>query len=346
MKAFFAAMVVAVALSLATAHGAPAQSYEEGIVEAACLVLDEIMAIPVAAIPASLLADAQGIAIVPNLIKGGFVVGVRHGRGVLVVRDETGRWKAPVFVTLTGGSVGWQIGLQATDIVLVFKTRSSVLNLMRGKFTLGVDAAAAAGPVGREASAGTDLTMKAEIYSYSRSRGLFAGLALDGSALQIDPRANSAYYGSALAPLNQSGTPIDLPASANKLLAKVAQYTGTTVSSTAPAPFGAPARGQSATDAQVIRRQLADASRQLDVLLDEAWKRYLALPPETYIEGQEPPVASLSQALVRFDNVAKTPHYLALAQRPEFRTTHELLRKYVNIQTQRAATLGLPPPPR
>ncbi len=114
------------------------------------------MAIPASGIPASLLANAQGIVIIPDLVKGGFVLGVRHGRGIVMVRDERGFWRPPSFVTLTGGSVGWQIGLQVTDIILVFKTRSSVQGLLRGKFTLGADAAAAAGPVGREAAAATD----------------------------------------------------------------------------------------------------------------------------------------------------------------------------------------------
>ena len=117
-----------------------------------------------------------------------------------MVRDEQGAWQAPQFVSLTGGSVGWQAGVQATDVILVFKTQKSIQGLMEGKFTLGVDAAAAAGPVGREATAATDATLKAEIYSYSRSRGLFAGVSLDGSALQIEYEANQSYYRAPPAP--------------------------------------------------------------------------------------------------------------------------------------------------
>ena len=165
---------------------ARAQYRETVIVDDSRDVLNEIMAIPASGIPASLLANAQGIVIIPDLVKGGFVLGVRHGRGIVMVRDERGFWRPPSFVTLTGGSVGWQIGLQVTDIVLVFKTRSSVQGLLRGKFTLGADAAAAAGPVGREAAAATDTQLLAEIFTWSRSRGLFAGVSLDGSVLQID----------------------------------------------------------------------------------------------------------------------------------------------------------------
>ena len=167
---------------------------EPVVVETAIHVMDEVMALPARSIPESLLAHAQAIAIIPNLVKGGFVIGVRYGRGVVLVRDENGRWKPPAFVRLGGGSVGYQVGVQATDVVLVFKTQNSVKGLMNGKFTLGVDAAAAAGPVGRQAAAATDATLKAEIYSYSRSRGLFVGVSLDGAALTIDHAANAAYY--------------------------------------------------------------------------------------------------------------------------------------------------------
>ncbi len=135
---------------------ARAQYRENVVVDDAREVIAEIMAIPANGIPASLLANAQGIVIVPDLVKGAFVVGARYGRGIVMVRDERGFWRPPSFVTLAGGSFGWQIGLQVTDIILVFKTRSSVQGLLRGKFTVGADAAAAAGPVGREAAAATD----------------------------------------------------------------------------------------------------------------------------------------------------------------------------------------------
>ena len=202
-------------------------SRETAEVEASCQVLKEIMETPVKEIPAALLADAQGIAVIPSLIKGGFIVGVRRGHGVVVVRDENNGWKPPVFVTVTGGSVGWQIGVQATDLILVFKTHKSIQKLLQGKFTIGADVAAAAGPIGREAAAATDATLNAEIYSYSRSRGLFAGISLDGSAVQIDSEANAHYYHvAALAPSQIQV----IPPSAQKLLIAIKQYTskGTT----------------------------------------------------------------------------------------------------------------------
>ena len=152
------------------------------------------MAVPLRCIPESLLHEAQGIAIVPGMVKGGFIVGMSHGKGVLVTRDEAGQWRAPVFITVTGGSVGVQAGLQEIDLVLVLKTRRSVDAILKGKVTFGADLAVAAGPVGRQASAATDAQLKAEILSYSRSHGLFAGLAIDGVTMHVDYSANGEYY--------------------------------------------------------------------------------------------------------------------------------------------------------
>jgi lipid-binding SYLF domain-containing protein len=167
---------------------------EDDRLRSASDVLHQISEIPENAIPPELLADAYGIAVIPGVIKAGFVVGGRWGKGVIAVRQNAG-WSNPAFITLAGGSIGWQIGAQSTDIILVFKTRRGVENLASGKVTLGADASIAAGPVGRQASAATDAQLKSEIYSYSRSRGLFAGLALEGAVLQPDDDANGASYG-------------------------------------------------------------------------------------------------------------------------------------------------------
>lgn len=157
-------------------------------------VLKAIVSVPEKSIPPALLHNAAGIAIIPGVIKAGFIVGGRYGSGILMVRDKEGRWSNPAFMTLTGGSIGWQIGIQSIDIILVFKHRRSIEGITKGKFTLGADASIAAGPVGRQAEAATDVQLKSEIYSYSRSRGLFAGLALEGAVLQIDDGANEKFY--------------------------------------------------------------------------------------------------------------------------------------------------------
>ena len=163
-------------------------------------VLNEIMQAPDKAIPQDLLRDAKAVAVIPDMLKIGFIFGGRRGEGLISVKRPDGTWSNPSFITMTGGSLGFQAGVSSTDVVLVFRTQHGVDSIVRGKFTLGVDASAAAGPVGRSATADTDGQLKAEIYSYSRSRGLFAGVALNGSALRIDYDANAAVYGAGITP--------------------------------------------------------------------------------------------------------------------------------------------------
>jgi lipid-binding SYLF domain-containing protein len=154
--------------------------------------------LPLQGIPQSLLENAQGVAIIPHVLKAGFLVDGRFGRGVILARQPDGTWSNPVFVTLAGGGVGWQVGIASTDVVLVFRTAHSLDRILRGrgKVTLGGDVAVAAGPLGREAQAATDARLQAEIYSYSRSRGLFVGVSLEGAGLLFDGSANAAFYGS------------------------------------------------------------------------------------------------------------------------------------------------------
>jgi lipid-binding SYLF domain-containing protein len=158
-------------------------------------VLDEVMRMPEQAIPSRMLESAHAIAVIPNVVKAGLVVGGRHGKGLISVRSPDGTWSHPSYIKLTGASIGFQAGVQSADVVLVFRTARGVDSIVHGKFTLGADAAVAAGPVGRSAEASTDGQLKAEIYSYSRARGLFAGVALDGGVLAIDHDANEAAYG-------------------------------------------------------------------------------------------------------------------------------------------------------
>jgi lipid-binding SYLF domain-containing protein len=203
-----------------------AASAETGRVDSATEILSKIMEIPESAIPPALLANAQGIAVIPGVIKVGFVVGGQYGRGVLVVRGKGGEWSNPVFISLMSGSVGWQIGAESTDFVLVFKTPRSIEGIMKGQYTLGADAGVAAGPVGRVAKASTDIELKAEIYSYSRSRGLFAGISLEGSSLQVDEKSNAAYYGKEEVHPSRilSGKDVKTPASAEKLKSSLEKY--------------------------------------------------------------------------------------------------------------------------
>ncbi len=149
-------------------------------------------------IPHDLISEYQGIVIIPKLINAGFVVGGKRGRGVAMVKLGDGKWSDPVFVTLTGGSIGAQIGVQSVDLVLVFRHKGVLTKVKNGDFTIGGDISAAAGPVGRSSSANTDYKLEAEVYSYSRSRGLFAGISINGSNLAIDKTANANFYGNDL----------------------------------------------------------------------------------------------------------------------------------------------------
>jgi len=173
-----------------------AASREEKRVGDAADVLEQLLRIPEKSIPPSLLARAYAVAVIPNVVKVAFGFGARRGKGIIVIRQDDNSWSNPAFVKLTAGSFGWQIGGQSTDIILVFKTRKGVDGIENGKLTLGADASVAAGPLGRHTGIATDIEFKSEVFSYSRSRGLFAGVALEGAGITMDRKANAAFYSS------------------------------------------------------------------------------------------------------------------------------------------------------
>ena len=188
------ALLAALALLLAVPATALAGAKEEAKAADAARVLGEIMRIPETAVPEKMFTDAHAIAVIPDVVKAGLIFG-RRGRGLISVRSPDGTWSNPSFIRLGGGSVGFQAGVSSSDVILVFRSPRGVDSIVNGKFTLGGDASVAAGPVGRSAQASTDEQLKAEIYSYSRARGLFAGVSLDGTWLRIDHKANQAVYG-------------------------------------------------------------------------------------------------------------------------------------------------------
>jgi lipid-binding SYLF domain-containing protein len=190
-----AATLAAVAvMGLSPALSARQDSEEARRVREAATIFGEIMGAEDKAIPEAILGKAEGIAIFPSTLRAGFVVGGTRGRGIISARNE-GRWSAPAFLTLTGGSFGLQIGGQAADIILIINDRRGLENLVSNQFKLGADAAVAAGPVGRDAQAATDLQLRAQILSYSRARGLFAGVTINGSTVRQDRDANQRFYG-------------------------------------------------------------------------------------------------------------------------------------------------------
>ena len=173
---------------------AKSQEKQEDKIEAATKVLQDFSKMK-EDIPTELLKVTEGIIIVPKLINAGFVLAGKRGKGLAMVKMDDGSWSNPVFVTITGGSVGFQAGVQSVDLVLIFKSAETLNDIGKGSFTLGGDISVTAGPVGRNSTASTDYKMEAEVYSYSRSKGLFAGISLSGSAISIDAKANEAFYG-------------------------------------------------------------------------------------------------------------------------------------------------------
>src|SRR5580692_6657126 len=162
---------------------------------ASAAVLTAIMGIPESSIPDELMEHAHGIMVIPHVVKGAFGFGGQWGKGLASQRREDGSWTAPAFIQITGGSFGLQLGVQATDLVLVFTDENGMKPMLKGKVQIGADVSAAAGPIGRKAAVGTDVLLKTAIFTYSRSKGLFAGVSLDGSAITIDEEANRAVYG-------------------------------------------------------------------------------------------------------------------------------------------------------
>ena len=194
MNKLFVTLLFVATGAAGVAQPAFASAREEARLIEASGVLEELLGQRDTLIPDRLLSRAYGIAVIPNVVKIAVGVGGRRGSGALVVRDANGKFSSPIMISITGGNVGWQIGVQSTDIVLVFTTRKSIEGITDGKLTLGGDASVAAGPVGRAASAATDQNFTAEVYSYSRNRGLFAGVSIDGSVIAIDTKSNTKLY--------------------------------------------------------------------------------------------------------------------------------------------------------
>lgn len=190
----FATRIAVLLLTCAVTTGAVAGERQDARLLTSTQVLSELMRMPEQNIPTWLMERAYAVAVIPTVIKVGLGIGGRRGKGVLVIRKDTGAWSNPIFINLTGGSFGFQVGVQSADVVLVFTSKQSIEGIVGGKVTLGADASVAAGPIGRQSSAATDIGLTAQVYSYSRASGLFAGVALDGSAITIDGSSNESFY--------------------------------------------------------------------------------------------------------------------------------------------------------
>ena len=251
-------------LFLASQSPVFAGAREEARLLEATQMLEDTQAMPDQQVPEWLMRRAQGIAIMPNVIKGALVFGGRGGKGVLIVRDAQGRWSNPAFITLAGGSWGFQAGVQSSDVILVFTTRRSVEGISGGKVTLGADASVAIGPVGRQVSGATDFALDAEVYSYSRSKGLFGGIAIDGTVITIDHKANARYYerdGVLASDIFSDRAPA-APASAQRLLSALRRLPAG--ADGVPATAAAPAPAATTASASTSTQQSAPSERALE----------------------------------------------------------------------------------
>jgi lipid-binding SYLF domain-containing protein len=226
-------------LLLSVAAWASDRSNEVDRVESSATVLDEIMAAPDRGIPDRIIDNAKCIAVMPSMLKGGFVFGAAYGRGIASCRTEKG-WTAPAFFVLEGGSFGFQIGGQAVDVVMLIMNDHGMKSLLTSKFKLGADASVAAGPVGRQAEGSTDLYMRAEILTYSRARGLFAGLTLNGASVRQDRDASRDFYGRTVSYRTLLKGGMDSPEDAQPWITALNRYAGGPVPATAPATAVAP----------------------------------------------------------------------------------------------------------
>jgi lipid-binding SYLF domain-containing protein len=240
--------------------------------ESAATVLNEIMSAPDKGIPEEILGSAKCIAVVPSLVKGGFILGGAHGRGMATCRTENG-WSAPAPFSVTGGSVGFQAGLQGVDVVMMVMNDRGMQALLANRFKLGVDASAAAGPVGRHAEGSTDWKLRAEVLTYSRARGLFVGISLNGAVIHQDENATRELYGRMVPFRSMLTGAVPTPAGGEPFVGAVRKATGNETSAssasprskvpvnpppTTPAPSATPA--PAATPAVVPANQAAPAA--------------------------------------------------------------------------------------
>lgn len=261
LRGLFSALLLVGAMWASAAYAGPRQ---DAAMLTATQVLNELRSAPDQNVPNWLLDRAYAVAVIPNVIKVSLVFGGRRGTGVLVVRKDDGTWSNPVFVNLTGGSVGFQAGVQSTDVLLVFTSKAGVEGIVGGKVTLGADASVAAGPVGRQTEAATDVGFNAQVYSYSRNKGLFVGVSLDGSALTMNNTYNSEYYGKpgilpseVMAP--NAPKP---PASADQFYKALGQTTSPTTSTAPPAatqPAAAPSASSNSAANGLVTYPMEDS---------------------------------------------------------------------------------------
>ena len=253
--------------------------------QTASTVLNEIMSAPDRGIPDKIMEGAKCIAIVPSMLKAGFIIGANYGKGVATCRTAKG-WSAPVFFRVTGGSFGFQAGGQASDLVLIIRTDSGMQYLLQSKFKLGGDASAAAGPVGRDAQAMTDLTMRAQVLTYSRARGLFAGVSVSGAVIRQDGGDTAAFYKQDIPFRTILSGQTPLPKEAEALISTVEKY--------APTPRVFPATASTVSSSAAPAESTTPAATPR--LYRPAPRQPTQAPITTTPPAQAPPTSSVTGA--------------------------------------------------
>jgi lipid-binding SYLF domain-containing protein len=226
MKKKIAIIVLCVGLGLVSSPQAWADNLKEDaevIVEKARLVIEDVRTAPDSGAAYDLIRQSAGVVIIPDMFKGGFVVGGSYGKGVVVARKD-GKWSGPSFVYIGAGSIGFQIGAQLTDLILVVIGQNTMDSFLRSSFKLGADAAIAVGPVGAQATAATDILLKGGIYSYSRAKGLFAGISLEGAGMGTEYDLNRAYYQTTSNPKDILYGQVETPESGKKLFEALSRF--------------------------------------------------------------------------------------------------------------------------
>jgi SH3 domain-containing YSC84-like protein 1 len=223
MKKLMLWVVVVSLSSFLLAADEPKQSKATDRVQSAADVLNEIQSAPDSGIPQEILGRSECVAVVPSMLKGGFIVGAKYGRGVASCRTPKG-WSAPAFFVVTGGSFGFQIGGQAVDLVMLIMNNDGMQHLLSSQFALGADASVAAGPVGRHAEGNTDWKMRAQVLTYSRARGVFAGVSLNGAVMKQDKDSTREFYGHMVTFKAALTGEVDPPAPANPFLSTLAKW--------------------------------------------------------------------------------------------------------------------------
>lgn len=222
-KLLLLTLIVSLCSFAFSADDQPKESKASDRVQSAADVLNEIQSAPDSGIPNEILGSAECVAVVPSMLKGGFIVGAKYGRGLASCRNPKG-WSAPAFFTITGGSVGFQIGGQAVDLVMLIMNKDGMKHLLSSQFALGADASVAAGPVGRHAEGNTDWKMRAEVLTYSRARGVFAGVSLNGAVVKQDKDSTRDFYGHMVTSNAALTGEVEAPTAANPFLTTLAKW--------------------------------------------------------------------------------------------------------------------------